>query len=79
MIYFDIHIIYMCVCVCMFVCVYIYVLFFLSFWPCCVTCGILVPQPGSRLIPPAVEVQSGNHWAAGEVPIYFNFYMSACI
>ena len=31
-------------------------------------CGILVPQPGIKPVPPAVEVQSLNNWTAREVP-----------
>ena len=29
----------------------------------------LVPQLGTELIPPAVEVQSPNHWTTWEFPI----------
>ena len=32
------------------------------------TCGILVPQPGIELMPPAVEVWSLNSWTTREVP-----------
>ena len=32
-------------------------------------CGILVPRPGIRPIPPALEAQSLNHWTAREIPI----------
>ena len=31
------------------------------------TCGILVPQPGIKPVPP-VETQSLNYWTTGEVP-----------
>ena len=31
-------------------------------------CGILVPQPGIKPVPRAVEARSLNHWTAGEVP-----------
>ena len=31
-------------------------------------CRILVPQPGIEPVPPAVEAQSPNHWAAREFP-----------
>ena len=31
-------------------------------------CGIFVPQPGIKPMPPAVEVRSLNHWTAEEVP-----------
>ena len=30
-------------------------------------CGILVPQPGIELLPPAEEVLHLNHWITGEV------------
>ena len=40
------------------------------FWPCCATCGILVPRPGFEPVPPAVEVQSPNHWTAREFPSF---------
>ena len=50
-----------CVCVC--VCV------FLIFWPYCTACGILVPQPGIKLMSPALEEQSLKHCTTGEVPI----------
>ena len=35
-------------------------------------CGILVPQPGIKPTPPAVEAQSRNHWTAREVPPFLN-------
>ena len=31
-------------------------------------CGILVPQPGIKAMPPALEVWSLNHWTTREVP-----------
>ena len=31
--------------------------------------GILVPQPGIKPMPPAVEVWSPNHWTAREFPV----------
>ena len=40
---------------------------FLNFWPCHMTCRILVPQPGIEPMPPAVEAQSPDHWTATEV------------
>ena len=45
-------------------------LFFFSliFWPCCMACGVLVPQLGIEPEPPAVEAQSLNHWTTREVP-----------
>ena len=32
-------------------------------------CGILIPQPGIKLVSPALEKQSLNHCTSGEVPI----------
>ena len=40
--------------------------FFLTFWLCSGACGILVPWPGIKPVPPAVEVQSLNHWTTRE-------------
>ena len=37
------------------------------FWPHHVACGILVPQPGIKPVPPALGVQSLNHWTSREV------------
>ena len=45
--------------------------FFLFFWGgglCHTACGILVPWPGIEPVPPALEVQSLNHWTTREVP-----------
>ena len=30
------------------------------------TCGVLIPGPGLKSVPPAVEVQRLDHWTAGE-------------
>lgn len=46
------------------------------YWPCDVACGVLVPQPGVEPAPPAVEVQSLNHWTTKEVP---DFTVFKCI
>ena len=43
------------------------VFYFLIFWPCPVTYGILVPQPGIKPMPPAVEAWGLNHWTTEEV------------
>ena len=32
--------------------------------------GILVPRQGIEAVPPAVEVQSLNHWTTREVPVF---------
>ena len=36
------------------------------FWPR--ACGILVPQPGIKPTPAALELQSLNHWSARKIP-----------
>ena len=36
---------------------------YVYFWWCCRTCRFLVPQPGIKPVPPAVEAWSLNHWA----------------
>ena len=47
-------------------------LFFLGggflFWPRHAACGIFVPRPGIKPVPPALEVRSLNHWTSREVP-----------
>ena len=42
-------------------------LFFFFFLPQAVALRILAPQPGIEPMPPAVEVQSLNHWTTREV------------
>ena len=42
---------------------------FLYFWMHPTACGIPAPQPGIKHVPPALEVQSLNHWTAGS-PIF---------
>ena len=34
-------------------------------------CGILVPEPGIKLMTPAQERENLNHWASREVPHSF--------
>ena len=41
-----------------------FLLFFPSFWPFHMVCGVLVPQPGIEHISPAMEAQSLNHWTS---------------
>ena len=43
-------------------------IYLLFWWWYCLACRILVPQPGTKSAPPAVEVWSLNHWTAREVP-----------
>ena len=38
------------------------------FLPLSEACRILVPRPWIKLVPPAVEAQSSNHWTIREVP-----------
>ena len=38
-------------------------------------CGILVPQPGTKSRPPAVEAQSPNHWTTREFPRSSSFFI----
>ena len=39
-----------------------------NFWPHPAACGILVPLPGIQPTPPALAVQSLNHWTTKEAP-----------
>ena len=55
----------------MYVCVYIYI-----YWLHHVACTILVPQPGSKSMPPAVEAWILNHWTTREIPIYIFIYFN---
>ena len=45
-----------------------FLLLLLLFWPCCVACRILVPQPGIKPVLSALEARSPNHWTAREFP-----------
>ena len=45
------------------------ILLFFFFLLCHRACRILVPQPGIKPMPSAVEAQSLNHWTIREVPI----------
>ena len=40
----------------------------------CPTCRILVPRPGIKPAPPAVEAWSPNHWTTREFHIYIYIY-----
>ena len=72
----------MYVCMYMYMCMYthththtyIYIYIYFFFFSCTVVCGILVPWPGIRPVPPALEAWSLNHWTAREVPVYMYFY-----
>ena len=47
--------------------------FFLNLSPHREACRILVPQPGVKPTPPAVEAWSLNHWTTREVPYSLQF------
>ena len=47
--------------------------FYFSFWPHHTACRVLVPQPGIKPVPPLVEAQSLDHWAAREVFLLDSF------
>ena len=57
----------------------------LFFWPCHTACGILVPWPGIRSVPPALELLSLNHWSAWEILLFIisfpvsSLLLSPCI
>ena len=44
---------------------------------CSAACGILIPQPGIEPMPPALEVQSFNHWTSKETPWLCGFIWPA--
>ena len=50
----------------------------LFFFPGLVACGIFVPRPGIKPMPPAVEGWSLNHWTAREVPLQV-FILGHCL
>ena len=56
----------------------IYLFFSFIFGPHHVAaCGILVPWPGIRLVHPAVEVWSPNHWTTRKTPVISTFCVGA--
>ena len=44
----------------------------LFFWPHRVACGILIPLPGVKPVPPALGARSLNHWTAREFPLFLS-------
>ena len=58
----------------------LYILFFIHLLLLfgCVACGILVPDPGIKPMPSAVETWSLTHWAARESPISYIFNSVPC-
>ena len=50
-----------------------WLIFFILFWQCRRACGILVSWSEIKAAPPALEVQSPNHWTAREVPKSLSF------
>ena len=43
------------------------------FWPRCMACGILVPQPGIKATAPVLAAQSWNHWKS--LLLFFFFFL----
>ena len=39
-------------------------------------CGILVPQPGIKLVPLATKLQKSNHWTPGNSTYTIIFFLS---
>ena len=62
----------------------VFLLYSVFYFCCfCAACRILFPWPGIRLVLPAVEVQSLNHWTAGNslpysvnVESYIGFFLN---
>ena len=51
---------------------------FLNFRPCHAACGVLVPQPGTERVLPALGAQSLNHWTtreASQLDIFFSHFI----
>ena len=53
-----------------FILFYYFILFYfiLCFRPRHMACGILVPRPGIKPVPPALGAWSHNHWTTRDVP-----------
>ena len=51
--------------------VILFLILTLFFFFGCMACGILVPQPGIKSIPPTLEVRSLNHWTATVVSLSY--------
>ena len=54
------------------------------FFPCLAACGILVPWPGIKPMPPALGAWNFSHWTIREVPVisgfwYFPFFPSLLV
>ena len=47
---------------------------FIFFWPHHAACWILVPWPGIKPVPPALEVRSLNHWTQGSPQEFMLWY-----
>ena len=50
----------------------IFIFCFSISWPCCMACGILVPQQGMEPMPPVLAAWHLSHWATREVPAQFH-------
>ena len=58
-------------------------IYYFIFWPCLMACMILVPQPGIKHEPPALEAWRLNRWSTREVPsasltIVFHYGLLGC-
>ena len=53
----------------------VFLFYFILFFFGSTACGILVPQPGIKAMPLAVEARSPNHWTAREVPLVSFFFI----
>ena len=62
-------------------CLLVFKIFYLLFifWLYLTACRILVPQSGIELEPPALEVQSLNHWTIRKIPICWYFAKDVCL
>ena len=47
-------------------CEFYFYFYLFIYWQSCAACGILVPQPETEPVPPAVDVRGPNHWTAKE-------------
>ena len=50
-----------------------FILLLLLFWLCLTACGILVPLPRIKPLPPALEACLLNYWTARDIPAILKF------
>ena len=60
------------------ICFYVFLTLLCVMWDLSSPCGILVPQPGIKPVPPVVGAQSLNHWTTREVPLCVLFGFTIC-